>query len=110
MLLFHYDHKILFSSLQAPLKLGSSNPFVSTNIQQGFAHPHFGNVTASSSSTMSVAGSSHNNEYLEQLSSLNTSVSQWISRHVSTNPYVDLTPIFKDYKTHLHDIDVKVGR
>lgn len=48
-------------------------------------------------------------EYLTQLSSLNNSVSQWISRHVASNPYVDLTPIFMDYKKHLKDIDIKVS-
>ena len=50
------------------------------------------------------------NEYMQQLASLNTSVSQWIRKHVDSNPYVDLTPIFRDYTTHLRNIDAKVSR
>ena len=46
--------------------------------------------------------------YLVQLKSLNESVSEWIQKHVSDNPYVDLTPIFKDYTTHLAGIETKV--
>lgn len=69
---------------------------------------HLGGVSGPVSDT-STSSSSHS-EYLQQLCSLNTSVSQWISRHVSGNPYVDLTPIFKDYETHLRNIDAKVGK
>lgn len=46
-----------------------------------------------------------NAEYLSQLRSLNISVSEWINKHVKENPYVDLTPIFKDYEDHLKSID-----
>ena len=47
--------------------------------------------------------------YLVQLKALNESVSEWIRKHVSTYPYVDLTPIFKDYQSHLTTIEAKVG-
>ena len=43
--------------------------------------------------------------YLEQLSALNTSLCAWITKHVSENPFVDLTPVFKDYETHLATIE-----
>ena len=49
-------------------------------------------------------------KYLEQLRSLNVSVSEWIAKHVRDNPFVDLTPIFRDYETHLKNIDNKVSR
>ena len=49
-------------------------------------------------------------KYLEQLRSLNVSVSDWIAKHVRDNPFVDLTPIFRDYETHLKNIDNKVRR
>ena len=48
-------------------------------------------------------------KYLEQLRSLNVSVSEWITQHVRENPFVDLTPIFRDYEGHLKSIDNKVG-
>lgn len=46
--------------------------------------------------------------FLENLKALNESVSKWIKEHVNRNPYVDLTPIFADYKSHLSDIESKV--
>ena len=46
-------------------------------------------------------------DYLQRLRSLNTSVSEWISQHVRENPYVDLTPIFRDYEAHLSGIDAR---
>ena len=49
-------------------------------------------------------------KYLEQLRSLNVSVSEWIAKHVRDNPFVDLTPIFRDYETHLKNIDNKVSK
>ena len=49
-------------------------------------------------------------KYLEQLRSLNVSVSEWIAKHVQDNPFVDLTPIFRDYETHLKNIDNKVSK
>lgn len=57
----------------------------------------------------STVGSPKSSQYLQQLASLNSSVSKWIHKHVEMNAYVDLTPIFRDYEAHLHDIDVKVG-
>lgn len=59
--------------------------------------------------TMTTQGSNStlNNTYLQQLRSLNVSVSEWIGQHVTDNPFVDLTPIFRDYESHLKTIDTK---
>ena len=38
--------------------------------------------------------------FLSELRNLNTSVNDWISKHVRENPYVDLTPIFR-YKVYI---------
>ncbi len=46
--------------------------------------------------------------FLTHLKSLNESVTKWINEHVNSNPHIDLTPIFKDYKSHLSDIESKV--
>eukprot|EP00914_Ancora_sagittata_P010571 GHVO01020480.1.p1 GENE.GHVO01020480.1~~GHVO01020480.1.p1 ORF type:complete len:403 (+),score=71.14 GHVO01020480.1:92-1300(+) len=45
--------------------------------------------------------------YMQQLKALNESVSQWIQKHVASNPYCILTPIFKDYEKHLEEISQK---
>jgi len=44
-------------------------------------------------------------EYFHQLKSLNVSVSAWIAKHVQTNPYCILTPVFRDYEKHLAKIE-----
>ncbi|KAK3754885.1 hypothetical protein QZH41_018940 [Actinostola sp. cb2023] len=33
------------------------------------------------------------------------SVSSWIQKHLGDNPYVDLTPVFNDYRNHLASIE-----
>lgn len=43
--------------------------------------------------------------YLSNLKALNFSVVNWISQHIEKNPYCILTPIFKDYETHLEQIE-----
>lgn len=65
-------------------------------------------VAAAAAASDEGHASKGSSEYLEQLKSLNRSVSQWISQHVQKNPHVDLTPIFKDYAQHLKNIDAKV--
>lgn len=46
--------------------------------------------------------------YLESIKALNMSVSSWIQKHLKDNPFVDLTPVFNDYRKHLANIDHKV--
>ncbi|XP_052799882.1 nuclear pore complex protein Nup50-like isoform X2 [Mya arenaria] len=43
--------------------------------------------------------------YLSNLKSLNMSVLNWIQTHLDKNPYCILTPIFKDYDTHLKQLE-----
>ncbi|KAI4882477.1 hypothetical protein NFI96_015839 [Prochilodus magdalenae] len=76
-----------------------------------------GDVT-SNGSTPSLAvssggsGSSSNSsskEYNRQLTALNCSVRDWITKHVNDNPLCDLNPIFRDYERHLASIEKKYG-
>lgn len=55
----------------------------------------------------SASGPSLRSKYLHQLKSLNEGVLNWIKKHVGENPYCDLTPIFKDYTSHLDSIEKK---
>lgn len=48
-------------------------------------------------------------EYRRQLTALNCSVRDWISKHVNDNPLCDLNPIFKDYERHLASIERQHG-
>ncbi|TRY67965.1 hypothetical protein DNTS_006118 [Danionella cerebrum] len=54
-------------------------------------------------------GSRSSKEYNRQLTALNCSVRDWISKHVDENPLCDLNPIFRDYERHLASIDQKYG-
>ena len=38
---------------------------------------------------------------------MNVQVSAWIKTHVEKNPYVFLSPVFKDYEKHIKDIEEK---
>ncbi|KAM6987119.1 nuclear pore complex protein Nup50 [Aplochiton taeniatus] len=55
------------------------------------------------------SGSSSNKEYSRQLTALNCSVRDWITKHVNDNPLCDLNPIFRDYERHLASIEKKYG-
>ncbi|XP_055046920.2 nuclear pore complex protein Nup50 isoform X4 [Misgurnus anguillicaudatus] len=66
--------------------------------------PTDGDVTSNGS-----ASSSGSKEYNRQLTALNCSVRDWITKHVNDNPLCDLNPIFRDYERHLASIDKKYG-
>lgn len=59
------------------------------------------------SSTDPKASNASSSSYKENLKALNESVAAWIQKHIAVNPYVDLSPIFNDYKEHMKNIDLK---
>ncbi|KAG7232962.1 hypothetical protein INR49_007898, partial [Caranx melampygus] len=63
----------------------------------------------SSGSGSSSSSSSSNKEYSRQLTALNCSVRDWITKHVNDNPLCDLNPIFRDYERHLSSIERQYG-
>ena len=89
-------------------------PLQGTGLFSGISLSLNGTPSAVSSSDTATTALSPphtvHSKYLEQLRSLNVSVSDWIAKHVRDNPFVDLTPIFRDYETHLKNIDNKVRR
>ncbi|XP_034019626.1 nuclear pore complex protein Nup50 [Thalassophryne amazonica] len=68
-------------------------------------------VKQSNGSTPSATQSSctSNKEYRKQLTALNCSVRDWITKHVNSNPLCDLNPIFRDYERHLATLDRQYG-
>ncbi|KAL4659347.1 nuclear pore complex protein Nup50-like [Arapaima gigas] len=60
-------------------------------------------------SAPSPAQSPSSREYSRQLTALNYSVRDWITKHVNDNPLCDLNPIFRDYERHLASIEQKYG-
>lgn len=56
----------------------------------------------------SAPGPAHR-EYSRQLTALNCSVRDWITKHVNDNPLCDLQPIFRDYERHLSSIERQYG-
>lgn len=57
-----------------------------------------------------VTSDEKSSEYYAKLKGLNESVTQWIKKHVDTNPFCILTPIFHDYEKHLQAIESKHGQ
>ncbi|XP_046861127.1 nuclear pore complex protein Nup50-like [Xenia sp. Carnegie-2017] len=48
-----------------------------------------------------------NDVYMTNVKRLNEDVCEWIKKHISQNPYVDLSPVFKDYEKHLSTLEKK---
>ncbi|XP_076016026.1 nuclear pore complex protein Nup50 [Genypterus blacodes] len=67
------------------------------------------NGSSTLGSTQSSSSSASSKEYSRQLTALNCSVRDWITKHVNDNPLCDLNPIFKDYERHLASIEKKYG-
>ncbi|XP_005936430.1 nuclear pore complex protein Nup50 [Haplochromis burtoni] len=65
--------------------------------------------TNGSATSASQSSSSSNKEYSRQLTALNCSVRDWITKHVNDNPLCDLNPIFRDYERHLASIERQYG-
>eukprot|EP00092_Neocalanus_flemingeri_P046535 GFUD01052367.1.p1 GENE.GFUD01052367.1~~GFUD01052367.1.p1 ORF type:complete len:756 (-),score=250.97 GFUD01052367.1:87-2354(-) len=61
--------------------------------------------TTSSSNTNSDSSTSGlSPEYLSHLKALNIQVLAWLKQHIESNPLVILSPVFKDYDSHLAEI------
>ncbi|KAF5282206.1 hypothetical protein FQR65_LT02903 [Abscondita terminalis] len=68
------------------------------------------NTTKSNTSTKTVKEadlekSGKPKEYYAKIKGLNQSVSKWIQTHVDKNPFLNLSPIFRDYEKYLEDIE-----
>ncbi|CAH1371336.1 unnamed protein product [Tenebrio molitor] len=44
-------------------------------------------------------------EYYAKLKGLNESVTEWIKKHVSSNPFISLQPVFKDYDKYISELE-----
>lgn len=66
-------------------------------------------VKSKQSNGATPQGSAPCSEYNRQLTALNCSVRDWITKHVNDNPLCDLNPIFRDYERHLASIEHKYG-
>ncbi|XP_033992959.1 nuclear pore complex protein Nup50 [Trematomus bernacchii] len=101
---------------------GSTNGSSSTPASTGFFSPASTATTpgltfssdtkqtnGSSPSSSSSSSSSSRKEYSRQLTALNCSVRDWITKHVNDNPLCDLNPIFRDYEKHLGSIERQYG-
>lgn len=85
---------------------GSTSSSVSADITTKQTN---GSTTSPAQSAGSSSSSSNSKEYRRQLTALNCSVRDWITKHVNNNPLCDLNPIFRDYERHLASIEKKYG-
>ncbi|XP_040030278.2 nuclear pore complex protein Nup50 [Gasterosteus aculeatus] len=94
----------------APAFRGFSSPSATGPPAPGlsFTGPASSDITAQQTNgSPQAAGSSK--EYSRQLTALNCSVRDWITKHVNGNPLCDLNPIFRDYERHLASIERQYG-
>lgn len=88
--------------------LNASSAEASTSATASFTSPSSNkNGFKANSSTDPKASNASSSSYKENLKALNESVAAWIQKHIAVNPYVDLSPIFNDYKEHMKNIDLK---
>lgn len=88
--------------------LNTSSAVASTSTTASFtAFSSSKNGFKANSSSDSNATNASSSSYKDNLKALNESVAAWIQKHIAVNPYVDLTPIFNDYKEHMKNIDSK---
>ncbi|KAK9526005.1 hypothetical protein VZT92_016665 [Zoarces viviparus] len=103
------------SSISLPAFSGFSSPAVTSTSSAGpmFNGPSYDitlqRTNGSSLSSTQSSTSTNNKEYSRQLTALNCSVRDWITKHVNGNPLCDLNPIFKDYEQHLASIERQYG-
>ncbi|XP_066522879.1 nuclear pore complex protein Nup50 [Hoplias malabaricus] len=84
----------------------SSKPAETCDITSNGSTP---SLAVSSGGSGSGSNNSSSKEYNRQLTALNCSVRDWITKHVNDNPLCDLNPIFRDYERHLASIEKKYG-
>lgn len=88
----------------------SSKPADTGDITSNGSTPSLAVSSGGSGGSGSSSNSScSSKEYNRQLTALNCSVRDWITKHVNDNPLCDLNPIFRDYERHLASIEKKYG-
>ncbi|CAN9508328.1 unnamed protein product [Ophioblennius macclurei] len=84
------------------------NSPASSETKQTNGSPSLAPQASPCSGAAGAAGGS-SKEYRRQLTALNVSVRDWITKHVNDNPLCDLNPIFRDYERHLASIEKQYG-
>ncbi|XP_053097812.1 nuclear pore complex protein Nup50 isoform X1 [Pangasianodon hypophthalmus] len=101
-----------FGSFTSPATAKANTGSSSSNGPTSSSSLDSGDIMANGSAPSLPAisgGGSSSKEYNRQLTALNCSVRDWITKHVNDNPLCDLNPIFRDYERHLATIESKYG-
>ncbi|KAJ7987939.1 hypothetical protein DPEC_G00318440 [Dallia pectoralis] len=94
---------------QPPSNGSSSSRSQSSTSQSSTSQSSTSQSSTFQSSTFQSSISTNSKEYSRQLTALNCSLRDWITKHVNGNPLCDLNPIFRDYEKHLASIERKYG-
>ncbi|KAI4462531.1 ran binding protein [Holotrichia oblita] len=78
---------------------GISNPSI-------FTQPSNVGNTIFKTSEHKTSNNAKDDEYYAKLKGLNESVSNWIKKHVDTNPFINLRPVFKDYEKYFDELEL----
>lgn len=105
---------VTFGNVSAPPASTTTTAFNGFSSSSGGAEvtskqPNGSSASPAPSVSPAPSAGSSNKEYSRQLTALNCSVRDWITKHVNSNPLCDLNPIFRDYERHLASIEQKYG-
>ena len=89
------------SSTTASFSFGSNSTQSTSNKSNGIAE------SATKFTTGSSAADANNKTYLSNLKALNEGVSKWVQKHLDQNIYINLIPVFEDYKKHFKQLEEK---
>lgn len=78
---------------------GISNPSI-------FTQPSNVGNTIFKTSEHKTSNNEKDDEYYAKLKGLNESVSNWIKKHVDTNPFINLRPVFRDYERYFDELEL----
>ncbi|XP_046860970.1 LOW QUALITY PROTEIN: nuclear pore complex protein Nup50-like [Xenia sp. Carnegie-2017] len=100
-----YDKDIVTEKLNDELLEGNEEHEVDEEMEDSSSNKDVSmNVNHSKSDGKNV---DVNDVYMTHMKRLNEDVCEWIKKHISQNPYVDLSPVFKDHEKHLSTLEKK---
>ncbi|XP_032367772.1 nuclear pore complex protein Nup50 [Etheostoma spectabile] len=101
-----------FGGFSSPAATAAPTPGLTFNASADITAKQTNGSAPSPAQSSSLGGgvvNGNNKEYSRQLTALNCSVRDWITKHVNDNPLCDLNPIFRDYERHLASIERQYG-
>ncbi|KRT81430.1 hypothetical protein AMK59_5887 [Oryctes borbonicus] len=93
-----------FAFLNTPMTKDDNSSVNGVNSSSMFTQRS--NVSIFQTPGNTTPNSEKDDEYYAKLKGLNESVSNWIKKHVDSNPFINLRPVFKDYEKYFDELEL----